>query len=167
MAVDPATGDMSVFADGFTNIIDLEFGPDGSLYVVQISSSSLLFDELDGAVIKVAPDGSRSVFYDALFAPTGIAIDQVSGDVYVSNCGICPGFGEVIRIDGEPASPISLAYSASNDRAAPQPPTTDGIYARSGRFRRRTRAAQPIRTPAPGRFRRSTTPGSRRLPRPR
>ncbi len=118
--VDPATGEMSVFAGGFTNIIDLEFGPTGDLFVVQISSSSLLFNELDGAVIKVAPDGSREVFFDELFAPTGIAIDQTTGDVYVSNCGICPGFGEVLRLDGEAPGPISLGYSASNDRAAPQ-----------------------------------------------
>ncbi|MDH3539045.1 MAG: ScyD/ScyE family protein [Acidimicrobiia bacterium] len=117
--IDPATGDMSVFASGFTNIIDLEFGPDGSLYVVQISSSGLLSDRLDGAVIKVSPDGSRAVFFDALFAPTGIAVDQASGDVYVSNCGICPGFGEVIRLAGVPATPITLGYSASNDRANP------------------------------------------------
>ncbi|MCP4249962.1 MAG: ScyD/ScyE family protein, partial [bacterium] len=120
--VDPGTGDVSVYADGFTNVVDLEFGPTGDLFVVQISSSSLLFDDLDGAVIKVGTDGSREVFFDRLFAPTGIAIDQATGDVYVSNCGVCPGFGEVLRFTGEaPAGPISLGYSASNDRAAPAP----------------------------------------------
>ncbi len=117
--VDPLSGEFTVYATGFTNIVDLEFGPTGDLFVVQISSSGLLLDELDGAVIRVGADGSRAVFFDRLFAPTGIAIDQATGDVYVSNCGVCPGFGEVLRIDGEAPSPITLGYSAGNDRTAP------------------------------------------------
>ncbi len=119
--VDPATGDVSVFADGFTNIVDVAFGPDGSLYVVQISSSSILFGEFDGAIIRVAPDMSREVVFDRLFAPYGIAVDQSTGDLYVSNCSVCPGLGEVLRITGEaPSAPISLGYSARNDRSSPQ-----------------------------------------------
>ena len=40
--VDPRTGAVSVFASGFTNIMDLAFGRDGTLYVLEIDHDGLL-----------------------------------------------------------------------------------------------------------------------------
>jgi len=37
------TSGPDVFRAGFTNVVDLTFGPNGSLYVLQLESSSLRF----------------------------------------------------------------------------------------------------------------------------
>ncbi len=84
---------LSVFADGFTSAVDLAFGPDGSLYVLEV---------FPGDVIRVRPDGTRSTAVppDAgLSFPTGLAVGQ-DGSVYVSNCGNCAGTGTVMKFGG-------------------------------------------------------------------
>jgi hypothetical protein len=95
-------GSPTIYASGFTHIVDLAFGPDGSLYVLEIAENGLLdafttFD-FDGALIRVAPDGTRTELLDGvLFAPGGLAIDK-QGAIYVSNNSIFSGTGEVIKI---------------------------------------------------------------------
>jgi hypothetical protein len=85
----------TIFADGFTNIIDIAFGPDGSLYVLEISASGLL-GGLDGALIRVAPNGTRTTIASTgLVAPTSVAVAD-NGTIYVSNFGIFPGAGQVL-----------------------------------------------------------------------
>ena len=99
----PANGGTpSVFASGFTHIVDLTFGPDGSLYVVQIAKNGLLaaFDTNDwtGALIRIAPDGTRTELVPGvLTAPGGVAVGS-DGAIYVTNNAIFSGTGEVIRI---------------------------------------------------------------------
>lgn len=88
----------TVFASGFTNIIDVAFGPDGKLYVLEIAANSLLSDDLTGALIRVNGDGSHTtVAMDGLVAPAGLAFGP-DGAAYVSNFGIFPDMGEVVRI---------------------------------------------------------------------
>ena len=87
-----------VFADGFTNIIDLAFDDDGNLWVLEIAGNSLLSDEPAGALIRVSPNGEReTVISEGLTMPTGIAIGP-DNRIYISNCGVCMGLGEVVRI---------------------------------------------------------------------
>jgi hypothetical protein len=88
----------TVVAEGFTNIIDLAFDRRGRLYVLEIDHSGLATPpELNGALLKVGPDGSHEVVMDeGLFAPGGLAIR--GGAAYVSNCGVCAGDGSVLRI---------------------------------------------------------------------
>ena len=87
-----------VFAAGFTNIIDIAFGRDGSLYVLQISAAGLLSGNPVGALIRVAPDGTRSTIAPgALISPGGIAIGH-DGSIYVSRFATLPGAGDVVRI---------------------------------------------------------------------
>ena len=89
-----------VFADGLTNVTDLAFGPDGSLYVVEIAANGLLSGDPTGALIRIGPDGSReTIASDGLEAPYGVAVDR-KGDVFVSNRSVTPGAGEVLRIRG-------------------------------------------------------------------
>jgi hypothetical protein len=86
-----------VFADGFTNIIDIDFGPDGRLYVLEIATNSLLGDP-GGALWAVDHDGSRHLLLsEPLFFPGGMDVSR-SGDVYVSNCGVCPRVGELLKV---------------------------------------------------------------------
>ena len=77
-----------VYAGGFTTIIDLAFGGDGSLYVLEI---------FPGDLIRVAPDGVRNTIASGLTMPGGLAVGP-DGALYVSNFGVFPGTGEVVRI---------------------------------------------------------------------
>ncbi|MFI6674117.1 ScyD/ScyE family protein [Kribbella sp. NPDC050470] len=86
-----------VVAGGFTNIIDIAFGPDGSLYVLEIAHNGLLSGDPTGALIRVDQNGSRTLIAgEGLTMPTGLAIRD--GEAYVSNCGVCADTGEVIAI---------------------------------------------------------------------
>ncbi len=52
-----------VYASGFTAIHDIAFGPDGSLYVLEIASDLIaceFFGDCNGRLIKVAPNGTRT-----------------------------------------------------------------------------------------------------------
>jgi hypothetical protein len=95
-------GTPEIFAGGFTAIIDITFGPDGSLYVLEIARNGLLeaFESGDwtGALIQVAPDGTRTeIASEELFAPGGVALGD-DGAIYVTNNGIVSGTGEVLKI---------------------------------------------------------------------
>jgi hypothetical protein len=98
----------TVYRSGFTNIIDLAFGPDGSLYVLQIAANGLRSGPFS-SIVRVYPDGTRSTLDVAvpppppgvppgLFAATGLAVGP-DGALYVSNRGILVGVGQVLRIE--------------------------------------------------------------------
>jgi len=95
----PASGGApTLHADGFTNIIDIAFGPDGSLYVLEIAANGLLSGDPTGALIRVARDGTRTTLASAgLESPGGIAIGR-DGAIYITNHATSPGTGEVVRL---------------------------------------------------------------------
>ncbi len=82
---------ISLYASGFTNISDLAF--DGkNLLVLEIAANGLLDPKSPGALIRLAPDGTRTVLASAgLVAPTGLAVGN--GSIYISNYGVFPGTG--------------------------------------------------------------------------
>lgn len=96
----------TVYADGFTNIIDLAFTERGNLLVLEIARDGLLGPlvlqngQWGGALIEVSKkDTSQraTLLADPLFAPGGIAVDN--DDVYVSNRSIFAGEGEILKIE--------------------------------------------------------------------
>jgi len=87
----------TVYARGFTNIIDIAFAPNGRLYVLEIAHNSLLGQPPEGALIKVGRSGNKRIVADGMFFPGGLAIGS-RGKLYVTNCGVCPADGEVWRI---------------------------------------------------------------------
>ena len=82
---------------GFKTIIDLAFGPDGSLYVLQHATGAAFFTG-PGQLTRVAPGGTGSVVVSGLSRPTSVLIDE-DGTIYISNRGTSIGTGEVLRID--------------------------------------------------------------------
>ena len=87
-----------VYASGLTNVTDLAFGRDGSLYVVQISKNGLLSGDPAGELIKIARNGTRkSVASDGLVEPYGVAIGR-HGEIYVTNHSTSAGEGQVVRV---------------------------------------------------------------------
>ena len=91
----------TVYASGLTNVTDLDFGRDGSLYVVQISKVGLLNEasEIDsvGNVIRIGRNGKRKVVADDLASPYGVAAGR-RGHVYVTTHSTTAGAGEVLRV---------------------------------------------------------------------
>lgn len=85
---------------GFTTVIDIAFGPDGSLYVLEHSTGSTgpPFFQLPGRLLKVAPDGTRTSVIAGLTRPGSVAIGP-DGALYVSNRSTSVGTGEVLRIE--------------------------------------------------------------------
>ena len=84
-----AGGTPEVYATGFTTITGVAFGPDGSLFVTEFATN-FRKNNLKGAVVRVAPDGTRTrLGGNKLLTPTGAAVDS-AGAVYVSNFSVLP-----------------------------------------------------------------------------
>jgi hypothetical protein len=92
-----------IFAAGLQTIIDLDFGPDGSLYVLQHTSGfnpppNVFGGPGLGMIIRIAPDGTRTPVVTGLTRPTSLLVDW-DGTIYVTNNGVTTGAGEVRRIE--------------------------------------------------------------------
>lgn len=86
-----------VYATGFTTIIDLAWGPDRKLYVLEIATNGLLSRDRTGALKRVGRHGSHQVIASrGLTAPGGLAIR--GKHAYISNCSVCAGKGSVVRV---------------------------------------------------------------------
>jgi hypothetical protein len=97
--VDPRTGAVTVFASGFTNIMDLAFGKNGTLYVLEIDHDGLLGGSTDGGLFAVSRDGTKrqiALAPGTLTMPGGIAVGR--DGLYVTNNAGSPGGGQVLRI---------------------------------------------------------------------
>jgi hypothetical protein len=81
---------------GFTTVIDLAFGADGSLYVLEHSTGPVFF-ALPGDVVRIAPGGTRTIVASGLTRPGGIAVAD-DGTLYVSEFATSPGIGRVLQI---------------------------------------------------------------------
>ena len=93
----------TVWATGFTNIIDLQFDRHGRLYVLEMAKNGLLEGlapggNTDGALIRINRDKSRTEIASAgLSLPGGVAIDA-RGHIYVTINSTSAGTGKVVRI---------------------------------------------------------------------
>jgi hypothetical protein len=81
-----------VFVSGLTAVVDVAFGPDGSLYACEFSTDIENFSP-EGAIVRVRPNGRRTVLGEgSLFFPGGVAVSR-RGRVYVSNWSVLPAGG--------------------------------------------------------------------------
>ncbi|HUQ89130.1 MAG TPA: ScyD/ScyE family protein [Vicinamibacterales bacterium] len=95
------------FLTGFKTIIDMAFDEDGSLYVLQHATLSVMSGP--GILVRVVPDmtqpdikaqyqhGTRTTVIGNLPAPTSVAIGP-EHEIYLSIRGTTAGGGEVIRL---------------------------------------------------------------------
>ena len=93
----------TVYATGFTNVIDLAFGPDRKLYVLEIAHDGLLAaapGTLPGGGLWKVPAGGGTpelLVSQGLPMPGGLAVAD-DGTVYVSTCAVCPDGGSIVSI---------------------------------------------------------------------
>jgi hypothetical protein len=98
----PNTGACRSVGAGFTSVIDLAFGDDGELYVLEIAKEGLLAVEFFGAppigALWRVEDGSKTEIEPGeLLAPGGVAVDDEN--LYVTTGTIFgPEQGAVVRI---------------------------------------------------------------------
>lgn len=85
---------------GFTNIIDIAVGEDGSLYVLEIARNAIPNFGQGGRLVHIAPDGTQTDVMSGppLIAPGGIAIGG-DGALYVTNFSTSSTMGQVLRIE--------------------------------------------------------------------
>jgi sugar lactone lactonase YvrE len=102
--VSESGGKPRVYARGFSAIIDVAAGPDGSIYVLEIAKKGLLQAEgpngdFTGRLTRVYPNGKKKVVAsNGLVAPGGVTVAR-DGTLYVSNFSIFPGQGQLLRIE--------------------------------------------------------------------
>jgi hypothetical protein len=89
-------GTSEVYASGFTNVIDLAFAPDGTLYVLEIAHNGLLSGDVTGGLWSVPPGGGDATLVSTdLMMPGGIAIGE-DGTLYVTTGASIPNAGTVV-----------------------------------------------------------------------
>lgn len=87
-----------VVADGFTNIIDIAIGADGSAYVLEHDANSLLAPGSIGRLTKIGPFGFRTELATGLLTAPGKIAIGADNAVYVTVNSTSAGSGEVWRI---------------------------------------------------------------------
>jgi hypothetical protein len=84
---------------GFTTVVGTAFGPDGLLYVLELSDAAGYPTPGDGKVVRVKGDGDIEDVATGLVVPTAMTFGP-DGKLYVSNFGAAPpGAGQIVRID--------------------------------------------------------------------
>ena len=100
----PSTGKCTTYATGFTSVIDLAFGPDGTMYVLEIVKEGLLGAEIFGdppigALWAVKGGTKTELAPGTLMAPGGVAVG-FNGTLSVTTGTVFgPGGGAVVRIN--------------------------------------------------------------------
>lgn len=94
----------SVVADGFTSIVDINFGPDGTAYVVELDEASWLAvevgpDAMAGGTVNACDPVSWTCTEAAtdLTMPIAVAVND-SDAVFVAISALIPGEAEVIEL---------------------------------------------------------------------
>lgn len=84
---------------GFTTVVATKFGPDGRLYVLELSAAAGYPSPGAGKVVRVDSDGTIQDIATGLVVPTGMTFGS-NGKLYVSNFGAAPaGAGQIVSID--------------------------------------------------------------------
>jgi MYXO-CTERM domain-containing protein len=98
-----ADGTQTVYAGGFTMVIDIGFDAAGQMYVLEYDANGLLAPGIAGRVWQVGLDGSKAVVWsDGLVQPTGLAV-AANGELYIANLGNAgAGLGQLLHLTPVP-----------------------------------------------------------------
>ena len=94
------TGQVSVFATGFTTILGIARDQAGRLYVLENTTGNPFPTPGTGDIVRIDAGGVRTVIASGLFLPTAMTFGP-DGALYVSNkgFGLPPnGLGQILRI---------------------------------------------------------------------
>jgi hypothetical protein len=95
-----AGGEPTPYATGLTNVMDLAFAPDGTLWAVELAGNGLLSGDITGALVSIPAGGGEPtvVATEGLMMPGGVAVDA-NGTVYVANGSQMPGGGSIVTLN--------------------------------------------------------------------
>ncbi|MEV0270514.1 ScyD/ScyE family protein [Hamadaea sp. NPDC050747] len=85
-----------IVAQGLTNLIDVAIAPNGTLYALEIAHEGLLSPVPSGRLLKIRPGQSPVTIAGGLVLPGGLALHE--GYAYISDCGVCAGGGQIVRV---------------------------------------------------------------------
>lgn len=109
-----------VYASGFTAVVDIAIDATGALYVLEIASGQQgPFPPPapglgNGRLVRQCSDGASEVLLDDLVYPGGVAIGPDDA-IYLTNYGISPDTGEVLKVTTAPCA--CMSNSAPHKRA--------------------------------------------------
>jgi hypothetical protein len=90
-------------ADGFTSVVDLNFGPDGTLYVTELDEASWAAIELGGPSLGGTINACAPDTWACGVVATGLPMPMSStiggdGVLYALLLGLVPGAAEVVAL---------------------------------------------------------------------
>jgi hypothetical protein len=89
---------------GFTTVVATHFGPDGLLYVLELSDAAGFPTPGAGKVVRISSSGVIENVVTGLTVPTGMTFGP-DGRLYISDFGAAPpGAGEILQFDIAPGS---------------------------------------------------------------
>ncbi len=94
------SGNVTVFATGFTTVLGLAFDCRHRLYVLENTTGNLFPTPGTGKVLRIDHSGQVEEIATGLFLPTAMTFGP-DGNLYVSNVGFGPppiGLGQVVKI---------------------------------------------------------------------
>ncbi|WP_018617230.1 ScyD/ScyE family protein [Segetibacter koreensis] len=94
------SGNISVWATGFTTILGIAFDKQDRLYVLQNTTGNQFPTPGAGSIVRLNPSGAKEIITSSLSLPTGLTIGP-DDKLYVSNIGFGPiaiGGGEILQI---------------------------------------------------------------------
>lgn len=93
------SGQIKVWAEGFTTILGLAFDRRSRLYVLENTVGAPGPAPGLGRIVRVDPSGQSTIIADGLSVPTAMTFGP-DGNLYVSNVGFGapPGAGQVVRV---------------------------------------------------------------------
>jgi sugar lactone lactonase YvrE len=100
-----SSGGCSSVATGFSSVIDLTFGTDGTMYVLELAKEGLAGALVLGTefpptgALWAVKNGVRTLVSDALTAPGGVAVDP-NGTIFVTTLTFGPPGGTVMSLNG-------------------------------------------------------------------
>jgi hypothetical protein len=106
---------VTTFASGFSNLVDIAAGPDNSLYLLQYRGD--FWASTSGSILKLGLDGSVETLFSDLTNPTALAVAP-DGTIYVTNNGNGIN-GELLQLKSQPVPaplPIGLGLAWTQAR---------------------------------------------------